>query len=431
MDPPSTPAASGPLRRLRASKTSTSPFRSPSRHSPYARPSATNGHLPQSHSESSFDEIERGVRRRNEKNARQEGDKGFLGSLVKRGLGWLGGGNKDKTAATDQLPTVNGDLDQKTIIPRSQTLPSLEASNSIFPTPSKPSVYLHQPPAIPAPLSRAASPTNSTNGRLRTSHSTLNLRPSVPSVLRPQSRAGSVSQRSPSPHRALPRLGSRPLPSNASSVFKAPRSPRLHGSPLRASPALPLGSLSLRSPSPFARAGSSLSVSKRTFRNRDSPPPETTNGDITPPRPRKKQMVWDPVLGFVTQEEVERKAKESRPVPRNEAERILNVLEGLKDPLGDGRAPRRVSSPPSLLFGIFLSGHVLNLLPFCFQVAATSQRAFAVNVQGQYSASSYLDSHFAICSSAAALWREQSSGFSERYSQTAGTGFQAATGCRL
>jgi hypothetical protein len=336
MDAPSTPAASGPLRRLRASKTSATKFTSPARHSPYARPRPPNGSLPQSRSESSFDQLE--------KNARSEKDRGFLGSLVKRGLGWFAGGSsRDK--ADGELPTVNGDFHDKTIIPRSSTLPSLEASNSIFPSPSKPSVYRAQQNAIPATLSRAASPSSSTGGRLRTSHSTLNLKPSVPSVLLPQSRAGSVSQRSPSPqYRSSSRLGSRPPPSSSSSIFKVPRSsPQRRQSPFL-STTLPLGSLSLRSPSPFARAGSTSSLAKRTFRTRDSPPPPaSTNGDASQLRPRKKQMVWDPVLGFVSQEEVERKAEESRPVPKNEAERILNVLEGLRDPLGDSRTSRRVS----------------------------------------------------------------------------------------
>ncbi|GAA5937799.1 hypothetical protein JCM3775_002129 [Rhodotorula graminis] len=56
-------------------------------------------------------------------------------------------------------------------------------------------------------------------------------------------------------------------------------------------------------------------------------------------RARKKQLVWDPVQGLVSRERLEKeKAAEAPALPKNEAERILEVLEGMgRTPLGDAK----------------------------------------------------------------------------------------------
>ncbi|GAA5830475.1 hypothetical protein JCM11251_002482 [Rhodosporidiobolus azoricus] len=62
-------------------------------------------------------------------------------------------------------------------------------------------------------------------------------------------------------------------------------------------------------------------------------------------RARKKQMVWDPVRGLVSRERLEReKEREAPALPKNEAERILEVLEGMgRTPVGE--AKRGASRP--------------------------------------------------------------------------------------
>ncbi|PWN53986.1 hypothetical protein IE53DRAFT_365862 [Violaceomyces palustris] len=56
---------------------------------------------------------------------------------------------------------------------------------------------------------------------------------------------------------------------------------------------------------------------------------------------RKRQMVWDSELGFISREEL-RAREPAPPVPKNEAERILNVLESMRTPLGDARRENNV-----------------------------------------------------------------------------------------
>ncbi|GJN87750.1 hypothetical protein Rhopal_000705-T1 [Rhodotorula paludigena] len=68
-------------------------------------------------------------------------------------------------------------------------------------------------------------------------------------------------------------------------------------------------------------------------------------------RARKKQLVWDPVKGLVSRERLEReKELEAPPMPKNEAERILEVLEGMgRTPLGEAKRgavrPKHVNVP--------------------------------------------------------------------------------------
>ncbi|KDN53171.1 hypothetical protein K437DRAFT_118024 [Tilletiaria anomala UBC 951] len=60
-------------------------------------------------------------------------------------------------------------------------------------------------------------------------------------------------------------------------------------------------------------------------------------------RKRRKQMIYDPELGFVTPEELQAR-RPAPPPPKNEAEAILNHLERLRTPLGDAR--RGLQSSP-------------------------------------------------------------------------------------
>ncbi|GAA5846494.1 hypothetical protein JCM9279_006713 [Rhodotorula babjevae] len=72
-------------------------------------------------------------------------------------------------------------------------------------------------------------------------------------------------------------------------------------------------------------------------------------------RARKKQLVWDPVQGLVSRERLEKeKAAEAPALPKNEAERILEVLEGMgRTPLGDAKRasarPKHVNVPAASL----------------------------------------------------------------------------------
>ncbi|PWN36678.1 uncharacterized protein FA14DRAFT_159099 [Meira miltonrushii] len=52
--------------------------------------------------------------------------------------------------------------------------------------------------------------------------------------------------------------------------------------------------------------------------------------------PRKRQMVWDSELGFISRQE-QIAARPPKPTANNEAERLLNALEGMRTPLGDAR----------------------------------------------------------------------------------------------
>lgn len=73
--------------------------------------------------------------------------------------------------------------------------------------------------------------------------------------------------------------------------------------------------------------------------------------------PRKRQkMVWDAELGFVSKMDV-RARQGPRPAAKNEAERLLNALEGMRTPETRGESSR--SSPVSLLRGT--DGHSAHL----------------------------------------------------------------------
>jgi hypothetical protein len=64
------------------------------------------------------------------------------------------------------------------------------------------------------------------------------------------------------------------------------------------------------------------------------------NGDMMSgsERAKKKQLIWDPESGFVSREELEREKEREREatLPKNEAERTLELLEGMgRTPLGE------------------------------------------------------------------------------------------------
>ncbi|GAA5949232.1 hypothetical protein JCM21900_000869 [Sporobolomyces salmonicolor] len=68
-------------------------------------------------------------------------------------------------------------------------------------------------------------------------------------------------------------------------------------------------------------------------------------------RARKKQMVWDPARGLVSRDRLEKeKERDAPPMPKNEAERILEVLEGMgRTPLGEAKRgavrPNQINVP--------------------------------------------------------------------------------------
>ncbi|WFC98692.1 hypothetical protein MYAM1_001424 [Malassezia yamatoensis] len=65
------------------------------------------------------------------------------------------------------------------------------------------------------------------------------------------------------------------------------------------------------------------------------PDQDNANADQQPSA-RKRQMAWDPSIGFVDVNELEQKRPKPAP-PQNEAERILRALESMRTPLGDAR----------------------------------------------------------------------------------------------
>ncbi|GAA5984820.1 hypothetical protein JCM11641_002749 [Rhodosporidiobolus odoratus] len=76
-----------------------------------------------------------------------------------------------------------------------------------------------------------------------------------------------------------------------------------------------------------------------TFPERESMDAEMDEDVGGAERARKKQMVWDPVKGLVSRERLEKERKrDAPPLPKNEAERILEVLEGMgRTPLGEAQ----------------------------------------------------------------------------------------------
>ncbi|CDR99495.1 hypothetical protein [Sporisorium scitamineum] len=62
--------------------------------------------------------------------------------------------------------------------------------------------------------------------------------------------------------------------------------------------------------------------------------------------PSKRRMVWHPELGFISHEEL--KAREPKlPSPKNEAERLLNVLETMRKPMATSKGVGLARGPPT------------------------------------------------------------------------------------
>ena len=85
----------------------------------------------------------------------------------------------------------------------------------------------------------------------------------------------------------------------------------------------------------------SLTTSDSSVLGKRSPPRPDANADATDapaeqPSARKRRIVWDPAMGFVDADELER-SRPRPPPPQNEAERILRALESMRTPLGDAR----------------------------------------------------------------------------------------------
>ncbi|GAA5870567.1 hypothetical protein JCM16303_001521 [Sporobolomyces ruberrimus] len=106
---------------------------------------------------------------------------------------------------------------------------------------------------------------------------------------------------------------------------------------------------------PYARVGSPLNPRSPFVDGNDS---QSTNGVE---RARKKQMVWDPARGLISRERLEaEKERDAPPLPKNEAERILKVLEGMgRTPLGEAKRgalrAKKISVPAPVSPG--LSSH--------------------------------------------------------------------------
>ena len=109
------------------------------------------------------------------------------------------------------------------------------------------------------------------------------------------------------------------------------------------------GGFSSRASSVLPDDAASVTPSKLGKREYDM----SVDGDddrLTPASARKRQMVWHPQYGFISQEEL--KAREPKPPsPKNEAERLLNVLESMRKPKTTnfaGPAASRVLAPISV-----------------------------------------------------------------------------------
>ncbi|GAA5841459.1 hypothetical protein JCM5353_007276 [Sporobolomyces roseus] len=97
---------------------------------------------------------------------------------------------------------------------------------------------------------------------------------------------------------------------------------------------------------PYARVGSPLNP-RAPFSPTEGEGSQTGGAE----RARKKQMVWDPARGLVSRERLDmEKERDAPPLPKNEAERILEVLEGMgRTPLGEAKRgaarPKKISVP--------------------------------------------------------------------------------------
>ncbi|EPQ27213.1 uncharacterized protein PFL1_05136 [Pseudozyma flocculosa PF-1] len=142
---------------------------------------------------------------------------------------------------------------------------------------------------------------------------------------------GLAASRSPGPGDDMMReyIATRTLPGTAPrslgmNVFSDPRSSRA---------------------SSVAREDDSMSLTPSRLGKRDID--MSVDGDetgSTMATARKRQMVWHPQLGFISQEEL--RAREPKPPsPKNEAERLLSVLESMK---GAARSDRGAGAPTAL-----------------------------------------------------------------------------------
>ncbi|GAA5978920.1 hypothetical protein JCM5350_004177 [Sporobolomyces pararoseus] len=166
--------------------------------------------------------------------------------------------------------------------------------------------------------------------------------------------AGSVRSSSTRPegHALFPYTST--IPRGASPSIAASQSMREGLSSFGSAPsAQPNSAPSTAQKRPYARLGSPL--------NPRSPYTHSEVGDTQMngvERARKKQMVWDPARGLVSRERLEaEKERDAPPLPKNEAERILEVLEGMgRTPLGEAKRgavrPKKISVPAPVSPGV-------------------------------------------------------------------------------
>lgn len=282
----------------------------------------------------------------------KEPESGLLGSLWKRGISLLTKNNAPLELPSHQAATVP-------VASTSSVSPDHARSNGIHSSPP-----------------RKAAEKASTRGG--TPHSTLFVAPkhaSGASLSRSQSMLDYPSSRR---NRQSPALSSFPIDANdistaeGSRVFAQPAAPgsatssfASHGrsmSPL-ASPfmATSMAGLQLRSPSPDLLHGRSpLGNTLQSRRNNDISPSigslrgtspfRSANGlrslspSMSSASSPKRPMTWDPRAGFLpANESTEQEHSMQEPaMPENEAERILQALEGMKTPFTAAPLVRQV-----------------------------------------------------------------------------------------
>lgn len=285
---------------------------------------------------------------------KSDSETGLLGSIWKKGLSLL----TSASPTRDLLPTTNN---VRQILPAEPAEAS--TSSGLFPRADSPPRKQIERPQV-----RGLSP-----------HSTLHL-PAGRSLNGGLSRSQSLRD-----YRSLSRLdrqspGLSPnyhlnasdaiLPADGSRVFghssQAPLSGRSSFFSVNDRSASPLASplvanLSLRSPSPTAynsplNPGSSLyPIRSDLKRPRSAISPSyptspkistaysSTRRSPSPQSPGRRQaMTWDPKTGFIPTEEAEPKSQ-AEVIPVNEAERILQSLEGMKTPFSHVPSIRSVS----------------------------------------------------------------------------------------
>lgn len=328
-------SASGPSRH-----SSVSPHAA--RRTPYARPAT----------------LEEGVAKQLEKRG-----SGLLGSLMRKGLGWIVGNHQQPTTAArgDEEEAVES---RRGGLSRSATMPAIADVNG---SPAARPMRRYAPPSVPASLSARSSSPDRPDARRRTGHSTLNLPNSSSSSTFGASRSyGNLRSANESTIFApIPSIGPSPTdPYHPSTAYLKSNSPFASSGPS-------MHNLQLRSPSPgvpspprSASGGQALYPHVPNSRRRGPSPLNPASERSYAGSAMGRPMAWSPTRGgFSGSRAGSSIAGSSRrgdvfgrgsevdgipTVPKNEAERILNVLENLRTPFG---GPARHVRAPHFLIG--------------------------------------------------------------------------------